>query len=68
MLYGVSGYDNMLSVLIGMAAVLIGLIMFGSVSLIYNSFSISVSERTKQFGILKSIGATKKADTPHSIL
>lgn len=60
MLYGVSGYDNMLSVLIGMAAVLIGLIMFGSVSLIYNSFSISVSERTKQFGILKSIGATKK--------
>lgn len=60
MLHGVSGYDNMLSVLIGMAAVLIGLIMFGSVSLIYNSFSISVSERTKQFGILKSIGATKK--------
>lgn len=60
MLYGVSGYDNMLAVLIGMAAVLIGLIMFGSVSLIYNSFSISVSERTKQFGILKSIGATKK--------
>lgn len=45
---------------IGLMTILIGLIVFGSVSLIYNSFSISVSERTKQFGILKSIGATKK--------
>ncbi len=45
---------------IGLLSVLIGLIVFGSVSLIYNSFSISVSERTKQFGILKSIGATRK--------
>ncbi len=45
---------------IGLMSVLIGLIVFGSVSLIYNSFSISVSERTRQFGILKSIGATKK--------
>ena len=45
---------------IGLVTILIGLIVFGSVSLIYNSFSISVSERTRQFGILKSIGATKK--------
>lgn len=44
----------------GFAAVLFALIMFGSISLIYNSFSISVSERTKQFGLLSSIGATKK--------
>lgn len=44
---------------IGLLTILIALIVFGSVSLIYNSFSISVSERTKQFGILKSIGATK---------
>ena len=34
--------------------------MFGSVSLIYNAFSISVSERTKQFGLLTSVGATAK--------
>ena len=34
--------------------------MFGSVSLIYNAFAISVSERTKQFGLLSSIGATKR--------
>lgn len=44
----------------GMGAVLIGIIVFGSVALIFNSFSISLSERTKQYGLLKSIGATKK--------
>lgn len=43
-----------------MAVVLILIIMVASVSLIYNAFAISVSERTKQFGLLKSIGATKK--------
>lgn len=52
--------DSSFTVLsIGFLTILIALIVFGSVSLIYNSFSISVSERAKQFGILKSIGATK---------
>lgn len=45
---------------IGLGAVLIFIIVFGSVALIFNSFSISLSERTKQYGLLKSIGATKK--------
>lgn len=36
------------------------LIMLGSVFLIYNSFNISLSERTHQFGILMSVGATQK--------
>ena len=57
---GVSDFVGFYSVLYGLAAILCGLIMFGSVSLIYNAFSISVSERTKQFGLLSSIGATKK--------
>lgn len=35
-------------------------VILGSGSLIYNAFSISVSERTKQFGLLKSVGATKR--------
>ncbi len=60
MYLGVSRYDSFFSVLVSLAAIVIALIMFGSVSLIYNAFSISVSERTKQFGLLSSIGATKK--------
>ena len=58
--YGVFNDDVIVSVLYGFAAVLVVLVMFGSISLIYNAFSISVAERTRQFGILKSIGATKK--------
>ena len=59
-LYGVFSSDALITVFYGFAAVLVLLVMFGSISLIYNAFSISVSERTRQFGILKSIGATKK--------
>lgn len=51
---------NINGMLYGFAAILVALIAFGSISLIYNSFSISVAERTRQFGILKSVGATKK--------
>lgn len=52
--------ENISTFIYGFAGVLIFLIAFGSISLIYNSFAISVSERTRQFGILKSVGATKK--------
>ncbi len=47
-------------VLYVLAFILVLIIAFGSISMIYNAFSISVSERTKQFGILKSVGATRK--------
>lgn len=57
---GVGFSDGVNSMLYTMAAILSVIIMFGSISLIYNAFAISVSERTRQFGILKSIGATKK--------
>ena len=57
---GTSRYDTYFAVLFGLAAIIIILIMSGSVALIYNAFSISVSERTKQFGLFSSIGATKK--------
>ena len=57
---GVFGSESFNLLLYGFAGVLMFLIAFGSISLIYNSFSISVSERTRQLGILKSVGATKK--------
>lgn len=60
MYQGVSQYDTYSSSLYGMIAILIVIIMMGSIALIYNAFSISVSERTVQFGLLSSIGATKK--------
>lgn len=43
------------------------IIMVGAISLIYSAFSISLSERTKQMGLLKSIGATKK-QIRHSVV
>ncbi len=60
LLSGVTLYKGIFNMIYALLAVLIGLIMFGSVALIYNAFAISVSERTKQFGLLSSIGATKK--------
>lgn len=57
---GVFNTESYNILLYGFAGVLVFLISFGSISLIYNSFSISVSERTRQIGILKSVGATKK--------
>lgn len=57
---GKSNNDGLNRVLYSLALILIGIIMLGSVSLIYNAFSISISERTKQFGLLKSIGATRR--------
>ena len=53
-------YTEFTNMLIKLALIVIGLIMFGSIFLIYNAFAISVSDRTKQFGLLSSIGATKK--------
>lgn len=48
------------TLLYSIGGVLVVLIMLGSVFLIYNSFHISLNERTHQFGILMSVGATEK--------
>ncbi|MBE5967390.1 MAG: ABC transporter permease [Lachnospiraceae bacterium] len=57
---GISNNNSFNRVLYSLGTILISLIMVGSISLIYNSFAISVSERKKQFGLLSSIGATGK--------
>lgn len=46
--------------LYGLGAILILLIMTGGISLVYSSFAISVSDRTRQFGLLASVGATPR--------
>lgn len=60
MAQGAYNNDNFNLVLYSLAAILIAIIIFASVALIYNAFAISVSSRTKQFGLLSSIGATKR--------
>ncbi len=57
---GVSQNENIKSLIIGIAFALLLIIAVGAVSLIYNAFSISVSERAKEIGLLSSIGATRK--------
>jgi len=51
--------DNVFNTfLYAIGGILVAIIMVGSIFLIYNSFNISLNERTLQFGILSSVGAT----------
>lgn len=56
--YGATMYTNYNTLILRACILLILIIVIGSVSLICSAFSVSVSERTKQFGLLCSIGAT----------
>ncbi|MEH7275094.1 FtsX-like permease family protein, partial [Neobacillus vireti] len=58
--YGVTNNDNLRMTLFSLAAIIMGVIIVGSVALIYNAFAISVSERARHLGMLSSVGATKK--------
>ncbi|MBU7592380.1 ABC transporter permease [Metabacillus halosaccharovorans] len=58
--YGVTDNDNLRSTLFSLAAIIMVVIIIGSVALIYNAFAISVSERARHLGMLSSVGATKK--------
>ena len=52
--------DGMLRVLYAIAGVVIFIIVVSSVFVIRNSFSISVAEKNRQYGMLSSVGATSK--------
>ena len=56
--YGLTEETN--QIIIIMAVLLVGIVLVASINPIRNAFSISVSERTLQFGLLASIGTTKK--------
>jgi putative ABC transport system permease protein len=55
---GGSGRSNYVRFFLATIAVVIALIVCGSVLLIYNAFAISIRERKKQFGMFASVGAT----------
>ncbi|MDQ0091376.1 putative ABC transport system permease protein [Paenibacillus anaericanus] len=53
--------DNVFNVLLySVGVIVVAIIMIGSIFLIYNAFNISLNERTRQFGILSSVGATAR--------
>lgn len=52
--------DSAMAAVISVATVVMVIIIISSVFVIRNSFSISVSERNRQYGMLASIGATSK--------
>ena len=58
-LLGASAYDNINKTLLLVVGLVASLVIIPTIATIYNSFSIAISERKKQFGILNSIGATK---------
>ena len=64
---GSSGESAYNAVLYSLGTIFIVIILFASVFLICNAFSISVSERTRQFGLLSSVGATRRQLT-HCVL
>jgi len=59
-LAGEENLSNYRPVLVSLSAVLGTIIILSSIVVISNAFRISASERMRQFGILKSVGATKR--------
>ena len=57
---GASLDDEMLRTIYGLGAFIMGIVLVSSVFVIRNGFAISITERLKQYGMLSSIGATKK--------
>ncbi|PFB75959.1 ABC transporter permease [Bacillus anthracis] len=51
------GYNNSIMATL---IITISIVVIATVVVIYNAFQISVVERTRQFGLLRSIGATRK--------
>jgi putative ABC transport system permease protein len=52
--------ENMLNMLYTIAGIIIIIIVVSSIFVIRNCFSISVSEKNRQYGMQASIGATSK--------
>ncbi|MCC3373848.1 ABC transporter permease [Cohnella sp. REN36] len=57
-LMGESADDSLNKALIVIFGILIALVVLSTVAVIYNAFHIAVLERMRQFGLLRTIGAT----------
>ncbi|MEF3353767.1 FtsX-like permease family protein [Paenibacillus sp. GYB006] len=57
---GVTSNSDLRTMLFSLSAIIMTIIMVGSIALIYNAFAISVSERARHLGMLASVGATKR--------
>ena len=57
---GIFKSDRMESFVLTMIAIVIGIIVFTSAFVIKNSFSISLTEKTRELGMIASVGATAK--------
>lgn len=62
-LLSASAYDNINGGIDKIIILVTSLVIICTIATVYNAFSISISERKKQFGILNSIGATKSQTT-----
>lgn len=52
--------SQFMGMLFTLIAILFIIIFIGAIALIYNAFAISITERSTDFGLLSSIGATKR--------
>lgn len=52
--------DNALQMFFTLAAIIIAIVIVASVFVIRNSFAISITEKTKLYGMLSSVGATSR--------
>lgn len=57
---GVTDNNSLRKMFYTIGLIIILLVVIGSITVIYNAFAISVSERKKQFGMLASVGATAR--------
>lgn len=57
---GYSGSDSTNVMIFSLAVIIIIIVMLASVFVIRNSFAISITEKTSMYGMLASVGATKR--------
>ena len=58
--YGVMDNRSLIAMMVLVLGTVLTIIIVGSVLLIYNAFAISLSERSRDLGMLASVGATRK--------